>query len=361
MEAYEQDYGLYGGCHEPVVSRRNTPSVRLLFSLPHALVHHLISHSAEIHGFSEEQMNRAKDAFKNYGPTARICINFIRSPNLLSRYERRLHNTASNLTADRLRHFVENGKELGLDAESQTLFIIRRNKVENLEIGYLAPISANVETPLMMTIDTLQRRERINLYRNFASVPPTRAVAGLLYESLGHMRLRDGIKLKLKRMRKEGKLQTYFHWKTQGVEETGISVTFPANRIVIYENTPGSIEPNRLYVPKARNQVAFDSFFKLDRTLYIFQLTVVNDHDIKEGIKDYLFGLLRMLPQETNWRVVFMTPGGDLKVKAKDPHKVKDTHKAKYTPEAKDTLKVHKFLSELELYTADLEVDLEDE
>ncbi len=114
-------------------------------------------------------------------------------------------------------------------------------------------------------------------------------------------------------------------------------------------------------MPKARNQVAFDSFFKLDRTLYIFQLTVANDHDIKEGIKDYLFGLLRMLPQETNWRVVFMTPGGDLKVKAKDPHKVKDTHKAKYTPEAKDTLKVHKFLSELELYTADLEVDLEDE
>jgi len=102
-------------------------------------------------------------------------------------------------------------------------------------------------------------------------------------------------------------------------------------------------------VPKARNQVAFDSFFKLDRTLYIFQLTVANDHDIKEGIKDYLFGLLRMLPQETNWRFVFMTPGGDLKVKAKD------------TPEAKDTLEVHKFLSELELYTADLEVDLEDE
>ena len=234
MEAYEQDYRLYGDCHESVVSRRNTPSVSLLFSLPHALVHHLIAHSAKIYGFTEEQTNRAKDAFKHYGPTARICINFIRSPNLLSRYERRLHNTASNLTADRLRHFVENGKELGLDAESQTLFIIRRNKVENLEIGYLAPISANVETPLMMTIDTLQRRERINLYRNFASVPPTRAVAGLLYEPLGHMRLREGIELKLKRMRKEGKLRTYFHWKTQGVEETGISVTFPANRVVIY-------------------------------------------------------------------------------------------------------------------------------
>ncbi len=347
MEAYEQDYGLYGGCHEPVVSRRNTPSVSLLFSLPHALVHHLISHSAEIHGFSEEQMNRAKDAFKNYGPTARICINFVRSPNLLSRYERRLHNTASSLTADRLRHFVENGKQLGLDAESHTLFIVQRNKVENLEVGYLAPISANVETLLMMTIDTLERRERINLYRSFASVPPTRAVAGLLYESLGHLRLREGIELKLKRMKNEGKPRTYFHWKTQGVEETGISVTFPANPVVIYEDTPGSIEPNRLYVPRARNQVAFDSFFVLDQTLYIFQLTVANEHDIKEGIKDYLFGLLRMLPPETSWRFVFITPGGDLKVKAKGTLKAKDTLKAD------DTLET--FLSELELYTADLE------
>jgi len=339
MEAYEKDYGLYGGCHEPVVSRRNTPSVSLLSSLPHALVHHLISHSAEIHGLTEEQKNRAKDAFKNYGPTARICINFVKSPNLLRQYENDLHNTALDLTADRLRHFVQKGKELDLDAESHTLFIVRRNEAEDLENEYLAPISANAETCLMIIIDTLQRLERINLYRDFASVPPTRAVAGLLYESLGHTRLQEGIELKLKPMRKEGKLRTYLHWKTEGVEQTGNSVTFPANAAVIYGGTPASIEPNRLYVPNARNQVAFDSFFMLDQTLYLFQLTVANDHDIKEGIKDYLSGLLRMLPPEANWRFVFITPGGDLDVKAKD------------------TVKVERFLSGLELYTADLEFE----
>jgi len=306
----------------------------------------LIAHSAEIHGFSEEQTNRAKDAFNSYGPTARICIDFVRSPKLLHQYERHLNNTVLHLTADRLQHFVEKGKELGLDldAESHTLFIVRRNKVEDLKIAHLAPISANVETRLMTTIGTLQRLEQINLYRNFASVPPMRAAAGLLYEPLGHRRLQEGIELKLKPMRKEGKQKMYFHWETEGVEQTGNPVTFPVNNPVIYGRMPESIEHNRLYVPRARNQVAFNSFFMLGQTLYIFQLTMGNKHDIKEGIKDYLFGLLRMLPPKTSWRFVFVTPGGDLKVKAKD------------TLKAEDTLET--FLGELELYTANLEFEV---
>src|SRR6266436_5108501 len=45
MGASDKNYALCGGRHEPVESRRNTPSVSLLLSLPHALqvVYHLIS------------------------------------------------------------------------------------------------------------------------------------------------------------------------------------------------------------------------------------------------------------------------------------------------------------------------------
>jgi hypothetical protein len=61
--------------------------------------------------------------------------------------------------------------------------------------------SANVQKKLMMTINTLQQFERIDLYHTFASVNSTRAVAGLLYESLGHVRrLEEGIDLTLKPM-----------------------------------------------------------------------------------------------------------------------------------------------------------------
>ncbi len=92
----------------------------------------------------------------------------------------------------------------------------------------------------MITIDTLQRLERIDLYRNFASVPVSRVVAGLMYEPLAYARLQEGVELELKPMIKWGKLRMYFHWKTEGTEQTGNSVTFPANTVIIYEGTVDS-------------------------------------------------------------------------------------------------------------------------
>jgi len=143
-----------------------------------------------------------------------------------------------------------------------------------------------------------------------------------------------------------GKLQTYFHRRSQVVEQTsssvvdnsGDSVTFPANIAIVYEGAPTSIEANRLYVPRARNQVGFDSFFKLGQTLYVFQVTMANEHSIKEGMVGTLFGLRGMLPPEANWRFAFITPSGNLDVKAKATSK-----------------EVTGFLDGLELYSADLE------
>lgn len=54
----------------------------------------------------------------------------------------------------------------------------------------------------MMTIDTLQQSDRINLYDTFAGISRTRMVADLLYESLGHTCIEGSINLALKRMAK---------------------------------------------------------------------------------------------------------------------------------------------------------------
>jgi hypothetical protein len=42
-----------------------------------------------------------------------------------------------------------------------------------------------------------------------------------------------------------------------------------------------SVEPNRLYVPRSKTQIGFDSFFQIGAILYIFQLTVAKTHDCK--------------------------------------------------------------------------------
>jgi hypothetical protein len=94
-----------------------------------------------------------------------------------------------------LRRFVLDAGDLDLDAASHGIFVIRRNDVEDLEEAYVEPISANVEMQLMMTIKKVQRLEQIELYHTFVSVNSTKPVAGLVYESLGHMLLQEGITL----------------------------------------------------------------------------------------------------------------------------------------------------------------------
>jgi hypothetical protein len=116
-------------------------------------------------------------------------------------------------------------------------------------------------------------------------------------------------------------------------------VYFPPNTPIIYEEGKlRSVEPMHLHVPKARNQVALDSFFKRGPFLYIFQITIAKDHDIKRGIEDSLSKLQTMLPPKADWQFVFIIPPGcEVDVKA--------------TPE------VEKFLEGVTLYSAHLEIE----
>ncbi|KAF8489067.1 hypothetical protein F5888DRAFT_1872903 [Russula emetica] len=138
--------------------------------------------AAGFHGLTNEQQNLAEDTFKNLGPIPRICIGFVKDRSLLRAYERDCQVMIMGLTEHSLRHFVLKGVILDLDAESHTIFIIRRNEVDDLEEAYLEPISANVKMQLMIAIDTMQQSKRIDMYHAFASVTAARAVASLVYD-----------------------------------------------------------------------------------------------------------------------------------------------------------------------------------
>ena len=76
---------------------------------------------------------------------------------------------------------------------------------------------------LMAAINRMQRPDRINLCCAFASAGETRVVADLLYKSLGHAHLTEGVTLTLKPMIKS-QSQTLFHWKSQGEEHVSNSM-----------------------------------------------------------------------------------------------------------------------------------------
>lgn len=103
------------------------------------------------------------------------------------------------------------------------------------------------------------------------------------------------------------KEEKYFHWKFQCEDSASNSmdldgpelVFFPTNTGIVYEELR-LVEANRLHVPKARNQVALDSFFVLGQFLYLFQFTVANNHDIKQGIEESLSGPVNIPPPKIN-------------------------------------------------------------
>ncbi|KAF8503491.1 hypothetical protein F5888DRAFT_1887108 [Russula emetica] len=253
---------------------------------------------AKIRGLTQDQQNLAEANFKNFGPTPRTCITFVKHEDLLRAHERRCQAAIADITYDSLRRFVRRGGSLDLDAELHAVFLVKR-KIEDLGEVYLEPISANIEMQLMDTIDNLKRLQRIDLYHAFASLDATKTVAGLVYKSLGHTLLREGITLTLKPMVQSFQ-RKLFHWNSRSREQASNSVhlddsepvSFPPNISFIYEGGLTSVEPNRLYVPKSRNQF----------------LTVAKSHDIKKGIKESLSGILNILPPKANWRFVFITP-----------------------------------------------------
>jgi len=71
---------------------------------------------------------------------------------------------------------------------------------------------------------------------------------------------------------------------------------------------PDQIKDKVYYVPKAPNQVAFDSFIMAKKKLYIFQFTG-SDHPIKNGTIPF-FSQYKRLPAKADWYFVYVVPPG---------------------------------------------------
>ena len=122
MEDFEEVYVLCGDHYEHLVSRRNAPSVSLLLSSLHTLVHHLVAYSAKIFLLTNEQQNIAEDAFKKICFIPRTCIDFVLDEDQFPVHEVRCRAAAAFITEDSLRSFVLDAFNLDHDGESDNIF-----------------------------------------------------------------------------------------------------------------------------------------------------------------------------------------------------------------------------------------------
>ena len=271
----------------------------------------LDSHSTKFLGFTKEEQDLAEDHFENLGPLPRLFIGFVRNPEQLTGYELDRRDKIAGLTSDSLRHFVQKGGDLDLDAESQKLFLVRRDDLDELKIASIGPITANVRMEITTVLDKMRRLDQIDLYHHLASYNASRKVAGLVYESVCHTLLQEGAELRLWPMFKY-LMQRNFHWETQvnAMDQDELAVNFPQNSAFTYGDDQTSVERGRLHVPKASNKFTNDSFFLLGETLYILQFTMASRHDIKKTMEVSFSNLLNSFPPKTNWRFVFVVPPG---------------------------------------------------
>ena len=68
-------------------------------------------------------------------------------------------------------------------------------------------------------------------------------------------------------------------------------------------------EPNVYYIPKKPNEAPVDSFSCYGGYLYLFQSTVSEEHEIKDGLIRR-FATYRDLPPRRNWIFIFIIPYG---------------------------------------------------
>jgi hypothetical protein len=114
----------------------------------HAQAHNQVSFSAHIHGFTDSQLEEADEMFDKYGPTPRICIDFVNNPDISVQYKELYTEATKGVLLDRYFDIYSKGKMFDMDELSQTVFLlVPELKVSETHIHHrLEPISCALKT-----------------------------------------------------------------------------------------------------------------------------------------------------------------------------------------------------------------------
>jgi hypothetical protein len=250
--------------------------------------------------------------YDEYGPTPRICFNYLYNDHLLTAHQQSYEQALAILSTQKLRQVVQDVTQFSKELRVNTTQDDCPGKV----VVKVELVSLVVEREVQVRLWEQSRAEQLELYRQFANVQETRCIACLAFESLAHKKLRkrivlDLIPMVLRGLRGsgEGKKQPRWHSNHGGGEDPSsvrpIDIT-PLTTDVYEGSRPDQIDDKVYFVPKSKNQVAFDSFIMADGNLYIFQCSIASNHPIKADILPF-FSPYPLPPQDRCY-FVFVVP-----------------------------------------------------
>jgi hypothetical protein len=275
------------------------------------------SASADICAFTDKQLKLAQKVFEEYGPTPRLCIQFVELPTNLEQFEVKRASLIRTLSWDDLFKITKQDDLLNMDL-SHHIFLVRRKDEANLLHHTIEPITPFVNRLLGIRLKKVQRVETLREYLLKARMEDSRLAAGYAFESIVQIQFREEVVLTLVPMVKVPppprgtKFQFYSEPIDGLVTAAPIPIRFTPERSVEYVGSNlDEIRSNVFYVPSASNQAGFDSFILVDGILYIWQITIAHSHEISGRIMSFFSqNSIRSVVDNIEWRFVFVIPRG---------------------------------------------------
>jgi hypothetical protein len=258
--------------------------------------------------------------YHQFGPTPRLCFETAADNEKMEMYEGEVRGALDELTLESLRKFVDDARNLRMDATSHKLCLVRRRKKHDIKsVAHVLPITDHIRSELSLSLRNADILQLIQTYQKFFPITSARGMCGTVFENICHHYFKERILIQYTEMvRLTGKNKRHW-WNTshttfedQGLEglrkgafakPTTLDVC-PLDKGV-YDGQGLTPEPGIYYIPTKPNHVAFDSFILLNDTLYIFQFAVSDEYGINNRIFEERAKLLT--PKE-DWVFIFVIP-----------------------------------------------------
>jgi hypothetical protein len=316
METFAENHGLCSRYHESLDESGNIRSVSSFTSIFDVQADHVVLCSAAIHEFAASNL-AIDEMYTRFGPTPRICFDYLKTPSLLDVHKEIFGIALSSLSLRSLREMVNKATVLDMDDVSHTILLLKRRGSLYRTLKTVEPITPAVEMALRNQFRRETRTERLNFYHYLANVEVSRRLAGVVYESLVQetlqqlntieLRLVPMVKRRPDRSGQGNKFPRYYSNYGGGEDPSSVlSINIHRTDNDELSSKPNPIKDKVYYGPHNLNQAAVDSFIMDNNRLFIFQFTTASVHDINKGILT-LFSQESLPPRE-NWYFIFVIP-----------------------------------------------------
>ena len=152
--------------------------------------------SAPIYGY-EPNDSRVDEMYSRFGPTPRICFDYLKQPARLNAHRDSFETAISELSSRRLLQLVHGARKFQIDDVSHTILLVRRRGRLSERLTIVEPITTAVDMAIRNQLKRETQTERLLLYRSLTNVEGSRRLAGVLYELLAQEKLQQDDRIRL--------------------------------------------------------------------------------------------------------------------------------------------------------------------